>query len=364
MPSEFSLAPMAEPLSMPSLGSGSDNPPSSQPKPNAGSSTGADVDVHALVATSMQAQTEDFSGAAQLKINSNVVQLVQTTMGTALGALDDQVKSVAADVSKVADRVDGLSNKLDTFDATQKKILLQLEKLEIASEGNAASSFMSGNNSNGQPKPPTASPGVETDGAGVGTHLLSSEGFFRSPDPCLLTPMNPLKFLSASSTSPLLNWLQKLIWGSKHLRCQVKSLMTGSRYSSFVTSHPCCQTILFQSPTGKGCLEKASGHGSHGICGQVLYFPRKNLAQVRKEVLAKSLQSVLKPLVAKEVWVKKQTGSILVERRKLVSPIFVAEYDARLEWNHIRAADLKLDVALIEFLFKSEFLLGAGRQSS
>ena len=87
----------------------------------------------------------------------------------------------------MAERVHGLSTKMDDFDATQKKILDQLRKLELSSGGDTGSpSFMSGNNVNGQPKHPSTSPGVSSDGAGVGIPLLSSEGFFRSPDPTKL----------------------------------------------------------------------------------------------------------------------------------------------------------------------------------
>lgn len=90
----------------------------------------------------------------------------------------------------------------------------------------------------------------------------------------------------------------------------------------------------------------------------------RNGAQVRKEALAKHLQSFLKLLISKEVRVQKQTGTLLVDKRKFCSLIIVNEYDARLDWNHFKAVDLKLDVGLIESQFKPEFILGSGRQSS
>ena len=99
---------------------------------------------------------------------------------------------------------------------------------------------------------------------------------------------------------------------------------------------------------------------------EVKYYvsPDKNGAQVRKEILAKHLQAFLKPLVNKEVWVKKQTGTILVAKRKLVSLITVDEYDVRFDWMPLKAAELKLDTGAIEPQFKSEFTLGPGLQSS
>ena len=88
--------------------------------------------------------------------------------------------------------------------------------------------------------------------------------------------------------------------------------------------------------------------------------PDKNGAQVKKEVLVKHLQTLLQPLLTKEVWAKKQTGTIPVDRRKLVSIVLANEFDARLDWNHAKAADLKLDVGLVESQFKAEFIFGSG----
>ena len=115
---------------------------------------------------------------------------------------------------------------------------------------------------------------------------------------------------------------------------------------------------------GKGVWKKQEVLGP--MESQIRYSisPDRNGAQVRKEVLAKHLQNFLKPLISKEVWLKKQTGTILVDKRKLCSLIIVDEYDVRLDWYHLKAADLKLDVGLIESQFKSEFILGSGRQSS
>ena len=80
--------------------------------------------------------------------------------------------------------------------------------------------------------------------------------------------------------------------------------------------------------------------------------------------MSKHLQTFLKPLVDKEVWVKKQTGTILVDKRKLVCLIIANEYDVKFDWSHLKAADLKLDVGAIESQFKAEFTLGPGQPSS
>ena len=90
--------------------------------PPAGPSASSEVDLQALVAQPLQSQIDGFSGAVQNRTTSNVVDLVQNTMGTALGVLDEKVDKVASSVTIVDDRVDGLSSKLDTVDATQKQV--------------------------------------------------------------------------------------------------------------------------------------------------------------------------------------------------------------------------------------------------
>lgn len=128
----LAVAALDESLSMPAAGlaPGSSNP-LALPTPKANPLPGSEVDVHELVSASLAAQTDDFASAVQQKMFANIVQLVQNTMGSSLGALDDKAEAVAIDVTKVAGRFDDLSNKMDTFDVAQKKKLLQLEKLDL-----------------------------------------------------------------------------------------------------------------------------------------------------------------------------------------------------------------------------------------
>ena len=78
---------------------------------------------------------------------------------------------------------------------------------------------------------------------------------------------------------------------------------------------------------------------------------------------SKHLQSFIQPLLSKEVWVERQTRTIPVDRRRLVSIVIVSEYDAKLDSNYIKSADLQFDEGLIGSQFKSGILLGPGGQS-
>ena len=128
---------------MPSGGSASGSSVSLvQPTPKANPLPGSQVDIHDLDTASLAAQTDDRAGAVQQKMSANIVQLVQNTMGTAHGTIDDRVKAVATDVIRLANQVDDLSDRMDTSGATQKKILLQLERLDLSSDARASSSFV------------------------------------------------------------------------------------------------------------------------------------------------------------------------------------------------------------------------------
>ncbi len=63
--------------------------------------------------------------------------------------------------------------------------------------------------------------------------------------------------------------------------------------------------------------------------------PDKNPAMVRREILAKKLKLVVEPLIPdKTIFVRKSTGSIMVDRRVLAS-IFLPDQDsAKITWFH------------------------------
>ena len=65
---------------------------------------------------------------------------------------------------------------MDAFDATQKKILSKLEKLDSSSDTKASSSFMLSGSVNGKPSHSSATFGVAYHGAGVGIPVSSSDG--------------------------------------------------------------------------------------------------------------------------------------------------------------------------------------------
>ena len=89
----------------------------------------------------------------------------------------------------------------------------------------------------------------------------------------------------------------------------------------------------------------------------------KNPAQMRKEVLAKRLQSILSPIcIDREFLVKKSSGSIYTDRRVLVSVQVTGEESARLNWCHPKRIECKIDQAAVEEAF-GHYIVSGGQGS-
>jgi hypothetical protein len=103
---------------------------------------------------------------------------------------------------------------------------------------------------------------------------------------------------------------------------------------------------------------------SEGVKTQFFVGPDKNGAQVKREVLAKHLRVLVQSHVqGKEVWCKKATGTLFVDKRRLVTIHVQDESSARLDWAHSKRIDLKIDQGVVEEAFKA-LLLDGGPSSS
>jgi len=83
--------------------------------------------------------------------------------------------------------------------------------------------------------------------------------------------------------------------------------------------------------------------------------PDKNGAQIRKEVLAKRLKEVVQDLLKeKQVFVRKATGTLFVDKRPLVSISITGEDGYALVWYAAKRIALDLDEAVVADAFASE----------
>ena len=91
--------------------------------------------------------------------------------------------------------------------------------------------------------------------------------------------------------------------------------------------------------------------------------PDKNPAQVRKEVLAKRLQSIFSPMrVDKTFYVKKSSGSVYCDNRCVATVVLTGEESARIDWCHPKRLDLKILQEDVESTF-SHFVVAGGPSS-
>ena len=91
---------------------------------------------------------------------------------------------------------------------------------------------------------------------------------------------------------------------------------------------------------------------------QVQFFcnPDKNRAQVRREILCRNLKEILDPVVqpmGENIYVRKSTGSVMIDRKVLGTIFLMDENVAKVEWYPPSVTALSLDVAPIEAAFSA-----------
>ncbi len=85
---------------------------------------------------------------------------------------------------------------------------------------------------------------------------------------------------------------------------------------------------------------------------QFFVQPDKNGAQTRREILAKNLKDIIQPLIgSKQVFVRKSTGSVMVDRRVLATEFINGEHSARVQWFHPKRIELAIEQDVVEQQF-------------
>ena len=90
--------------------------------------------------------------------------------------------------------------------------------------------------------------------------------------------------------------------------------------------------------------------------------PDKNGAQIKKEIMGKVLRDIISTMLpqGKEAFLRRTTGSIMVDRRVLVNVVVQNENSVALAWYHAKRIELKLDEAKV----REQFDLVSGNLSS
>ena len=84
--------------------------------------------------------------------------------------------------------------------------------------------------------------------------------------------------------------------------------------------------------------------------------PDESMAQVRREILRKNLKELLDPLVSsmgKTAFMRKATGSVVVDRKVLGSVQLIDERAAKIQWYTPFVLSLGIDIAPIGEAFSA-----------
>ena len=116
-----------------------------------------------------------------------------------------------------------------------------------------------------------------------------------------------------------------------------------------------CQQFFHSLQLGRGRWKTQECQDPTGTTHKFYIATDKNPAMVRKEVLTKHLKTAISGMEGwtKEIFVRKSSGTLLVDRRPLVSISIVDEDRAALVWTHANRINLSLDQATIETMFQN-----------
>jgi hypothetical protein len=117
---------------------------------------------------------------------------------------------------------------------------------------------------------------------------------------------------------------------------------------------------------GRGKWKRQRVSDENDVEIQFYVQPDKNGCQIRREVFSKLLKDFVQEQLgqAKEVWNKKASGTLFVDKRRLLTVLITGEDSARIDWDHAKRIDLRLDQALVEEKVKALVLGGPGGSSS
>ena len=125
-----------------------------------------------------------------------------------------------------------------------------------------------------------------------------------------------------------------------------------------------CHQFFASLQLGRGKWKKQNVLDDLGQEIRFFVGPDKNPAQIRREVLSKILKELVQGKIQdKQVWLKKATGTLFVDRRRLCTLHIVSEDATRIEWYHPKRIELKLDDGPITEEFKSEVAKRGGASS-
>jgi len=266
-------------------------------------------------------------------------------------ALEEPIKTVVADACKaqmqaVEGRLSSLETGQKTLESGQKLLLEEVAKINKTLARMAHSPSLPDLSST------SASPASLPDLADV-----TASPFWRKPDPTML-------FINVHGRAKV---------NLRTIYRSVVELATAANIPEDVYQfngdpYDCLFDLKFTGPSaarqclqffqslqlGRGRWKTQEVADSSGTMHKFYVAPDKNPAQVRKEVLAKKLKLSIEALEgwSKPIFVRKATGTLLVDRRPLLSVTITDEFSAGLVWSHANRIQQGLEQEIVEGLLK------------
>jgi hypothetical protein len=275
-----------------------------------------------LVASVVANQVSTISSDLFTSIESKVSQLVTNTVASCTATLSNRVGSLEGKVDQLDTKVDNKFAELSS----------KLESIESALQNRTD---------------PASTPGADnTEPTNV--------GFFRSTDPSIL--LLNTKDRTNVARAAIYESIAKLL-GEAGIRDSDVYLSGDSLDYLFelkflgnanVAKQNCSH---FQSSLslGRGKFKSQTCKDSNDQPVQFFCQPDKSPAQIRREILCKGIQKFLVSKCSSEIWIRKATATILVDKRPLVSIRVPSETSACfVGWNEARLISLKIEKAELD----------------
>ena len=273
-------------------------------------------------------------------------------MQTALAkAMDEPIRAVVADA--MGEQMLAVNGRLSTLETGQKTLLEEVAKINTALAKMAHS-----------PSAP-ALPTAYSASLPSSVSDVTTSPFWRTPDPTIL-------FINVHDRAKL---NLRTIYASIVVLATDANIAESEYTFDSVSGTPLDNLfdLKFTGPSasarclqfyqslqlGRGRWKEQAAADPQNKIHKFYIAPDKNPAQVRREVLSKQLKTGICALEGwtKEVFVRKSSGTLLVDRRPLVTVKIIDENNASLVWSHANRVAQGMQQEVAEGIF-AELLAG------
>jgi len=268
---------------------------------------------------------------------------ISTFRDSMAAALDAPIRAVVT--TACAEQLQAVEGRLTSLESGQNKLLEEVAKINLAVAKMA--------HSPSAPALPTPYGASQPTSAGD----VTTSPFWRTPDPtCLFINVHDRVKLSLRTIyKSFVELATDANIAESDYTFQGDQL--DNRFDVKFTGPAAAKHCLqfYQSlQLGRGRWKTQEASDPSNNMHRYYIVPDKNPAQVRKEVLAKQLQKGIAGLQgwAKDIFVRKSSGTLLVDRRPLVSINVIDENQASLVWSHANRISNGLDQGAIEQMFR------------